>query len=141
MRRRKLLVALAALSVVVAAGTVVLWPRPERITRENYRRIRVGMTFAEVEAILGPPGDHTSGPTETNDPTWFAVTDSFGEPDAILSASTLMEWSSDTIHIWVAFGFEGTVTAAMPSIKNRITQSPLDNLLWRAKRQWHRWFP
>jgi hypothetical protein len=23
----------------------------------------------------------------------------------------------------------------------RREQGPLDNLLWRAKRQWHRWFP
>jgi hypothetical protein len=23
----------------------------------------------------------------------------------------------------------------------RIEAIPLDNLLWRAKRQWHRWFP
>ena len=44
MRRRTLLVALAGLAVVVAAGVVVLWPRPapEQITRENYDRIRVG---------------------------------------------------------------------------------------------------
>jgi hypothetical protein len=35
MRRRTLLVALAGLAVVVAAGAVVVWPRAERITREN----------------------------------------------------------------------------------------------------------
>jgi hypothetical protein len=35
MRRRKLVVVLAGL---VAAGTVVLWPRSERITQENYDR-------------------------------------------------------------------------------------------------------
>jgi hypothetical protein len=23
----------------------------------------------------------------------------------------------------------------------RVEQGPLANLLWRAKRQWHRWFP
>jgi hypothetical protein len=43
MRRRKLLVAmvgLAGLAVVVAAGAVVFWPRPNRITQENFDRIR-----------------------------------------------------------------------------------------------------
>jgi hypothetical protein len=37
MRRRKLLVALAGLAVVVAAGVVVLWQQnqPDRVTREN----------------------------------------------------------------------------------------------------------
>ena len=39
MRRRKLLVALAGLAVVVAAGAVVLWPHPVRATRENYFHI------------------------------------------------------------------------------------------------------
>jgi hypothetical protein len=57
MRRRKLLVALAWLAVVVAAGVVVLWPRENRITQENCDRIKEGMSQAEVEAILGPSGD------------------------------------------------------------------------------------
>jgi hypothetical protein len=66
MRRRTLLVALAGLPVVVAAGAVVLWPRtPSRITLENCNRIREGMSRAEVEAILGPPGDYRTGPGET----------------------------------------------------------------------------
>jgi hypothetical protein len=84
-RRRKLLVALAGLAVVVAAVVVVLWPRPDRITQENYDRIRVGglwgedwathdnrapvkkgMTRTEVEAILGPPGDYRTGLGEQN---------------------------------------------------------------------------
>jgi hypothetical protein len=64
MRRRKLLVALVGLAVVVAAGAVVLWPQaapPSRVTRENYDCIQEGMTRAEVEAILGPPGDYRTG--------------------------------------------------------------------------------
>jgi hypothetical protein len=36
-------VVLAVLAVVVAAGVVVLWPRPDRVTPENYACIRVGM--------------------------------------------------------------------------------------------------
>jgi hypothetical protein len=56
MRRQKLLVALVVLAVVVAAGVVVLWPQPLSLIRqENYERIKVGMSRAEVEAILGPP--------------------------------------------------------------------------------------
>jgi hypothetical protein len=50
MRRRTLLVALA---VVVAAGVVVLWPRANRVTQENYDRIRIGLSRPEVEEILG----------------------------------------------------------------------------------------
>jgi hypothetical protein len=58
MRRRKPLPVPAGRAVLLAAGAFVLWPRPERITRENFKRIREGMTQAEVEAILGPPGDY-----------------------------------------------------------------------------------
>jgi hypothetical protein len=59
MRRRTLLAALAGLAVVVAAGAWLLWPRQDRITPENLDRIELGMTRAEVEAILGgPPGDY-----------------------------------------------------------------------------------
>ena len=70
MRRRTVLVVLAGLAVVVAASTVTLWPqefRPppldpskwpqeDRCTVENFDRLQVGMTWAEVEAILGPYG-------------------------------------------------------------------------------------
>jgi hypothetical protein len=52
MPRWKLLVALAGLAVVIAAGAVVLWPRADRVTRENYDRIHEGMTPTEVGAIL-----------------------------------------------------------------------------------------
>jgi hypothetical protein len=59
MRRRKLRWVLAGLAVLLlAVGGFVLWPRPNRVARENFDRIREGMTRAEVEAILGPPGDY-----------------------------------------------------------------------------------
>jgi hypothetical protein len=67
LRRRQLLVALAVLAVLVAVGLFVLWPRLDRITDENFNRIQEGMSRAEVEAILGPPGDCRAAPT-TYDP-------------------------------------------------------------------------
>ncbi len=63
MRRHKWrLLALAGLVVLAAVGAFVLWPRADRITRENFDRIREGMGREELEAILGPPGDHRTGP-------------------------------------------------------------------------------
>jgi hypothetical protein len=56
MRRWKLFVALVGLAMLVA-GAVVLWPPPKLITRESFGSIRTGMTRAEVEAIVGSPGD------------------------------------------------------------------------------------
>jgi hypothetical protein len=57
-RRRLLLFALAAAVVLFGASIWLLWPRACAITQENIDRIKVGMTFAEVEQILGgPPRD------------------------------------------------------------------------------------
>jgi hypothetical protein len=67
MRRRTLLVVLAGLAV--AAG-VVVWPRtaPVRITPENCDLICKGMIEAEVESVLGPPGDYRTRPTVPRSP-------------------------------------------------------------------------
>jgi hypothetical protein len=55
-RRRLLLVGLGA--VVLPACGLFVWvmsPTPG-VSRENFLRIRKGMTLSEVEAILGEPG-------------------------------------------------------------------------------------
>ena len=92
MRRRTLLVVLAGLTVVVAAGAVVLWPRtPSRITLENCNRIREGMSRAEVEAILGPPGDYRTGPGETGH---GSTENMFWTPDRSLDVARGMDWSN-----------------------------------------------
>jgi hypothetical protein len=40
--------------VVAGAALYLLWPR-SAINRENFEKVQVGMTLAEVEAILGGP--------------------------------------------------------------------------------------
>jgi hypothetical protein len=56
MRKRKLRwVVGLALAVLIAAGTFTLWPKPDEVPWENYKRIEIGMSRTEVEAILGPP--------------------------------------------------------------------------------------
>jgi len=146
MRRRTLLVALAGLAVVVTAGTVVLWPRPERITRANFHRIREGMSRAEVEAILGPPGDYRTGLGETwfTEPKlWSPDRDIAPRPEPLWSTApgnSWARWDSDSFSIWISFDDSGS--AAVKEVwPRRKTQGPVDSLLWRAKRQWRRWFP
>ncbi len=135
MQRRTLkwlLAGVAAACVALAAALAALWAQPpSRITRENFDRIHVGMTRAEVEAILGPSGEYNSGPTlyvcDAVYPGEFAPS-----PDVCLPVS----WQCDTgaIEVWID---SERVYCASFSYGLRIRQSPFENLLWRVKR----WFP
>jgi hypothetical protein len=49
-------------------------------------------------------------------------------------------WVGDTVHIIICVDDAGRVTVT-GAVNRRATEGPLDNLLWRAQRQWHRWFP
>ncbi|MDB5306911.1 MAG: hypothetical protein JWO38_1113 [Gemmataceae bacterium] len=53
----------AALLILVGASVLVpvQYP-PSRITQENFDRIQDGMSEAEVEEILGPPGYYNHNP-------------------------------------------------------------------------------
>jgi hypothetical protein len=155
MRRRKLLVALAGLAVAVAAGAIVLWPREDRVTRANYDRIRDGMTRAEVEAILGPPGppgDFRTGHGETRvvfedgstaNTRWIPDDPAKPLPNwSRLPGQSLLwaTWMSDSFAIGIGIDDSGNVVEKV-GYPRRTTQGPLENLLWRAKRLWQRWFP
>ena len=149
MRSRTLLVALAGLAVVVAAGAVVLWPREDRLTLENYQSIEYGMSRDQVLAILGPPGDHRTGPTYLPMPNqplsdttcnWLAIESMHqGYPWWSPEREDLF-WNGDECDIWVCVGSKGVKAMDYTSME-KVAQSPLDTLLWRLKRQWHRWFP
>jgi hypothetical protein len=136
MRRRTLLVALSGLTVVVAAGAVVLWPRPSsRITKENFDRIQTGMSREEVVAILGPPGDYTTGPFQTDHGVVFNYYE-------LPSRADILSWADDGAYVDVVFDHDDNyVYDRHFDTIARVPLSPLDNLLWRLKRQWHRWFP
>src|ERR1700722_7606055 len=108
MRRRKVLVTLVGLAVV-AVGAFVLWPRKHRITRENYERIREGMSRAELEAILGPSGDYTTGPVLLNAGTRSVI--DIGD-DGNPHDFPATEWRGDTASVWVAFSASGDVVFA-----------------------------
>jgi hypothetical protein len=147
MRRWKLLVVLAGLAVVVAAGVVVLWPRHERITRENFDRIHEGMSRAEVEAILGPPCDFSTGPLvrvrANRPPNPFSV-ENFDPITVVGSGDNreeLLVWKSDRQLITINFGPSGHVEDLWMHDVARVNQTAFENLIWRFKRQWRRWFP
>jgi hypothetical protein len=141
-RRRRLLVALVGLAgVLVVAGTTMLWPRPaDPINFENFQCLRGGMTKAEVTAVLGPPGDYRTGPTIE---VGGSYRDAFFDTAEFATApdSTEDVWSSDKAWTKVSYSRSGATVAAFYMRREPETVSPLANLLWRAKRRWHRWFP
>jgi hypothetical protein len=138
MRRRTLLVVVAGLAVVVTAVVVVLWPREDRITEENCFRIHTGMTPTEVEAILGPPGDYRTMPTILGSSRIPYPPVGVVNRDA---ASEWRRWDGDTASLSVAFDSQRKVLNTYYVPNGSLDQGPLDTLLWRAKRQWQRWFP
>jgi hypothetical protein len=166
MRRRKLVAVVVGLAVLFAAGAFVLWPREDRITRENFNRIREGTTRAEVESILGgPPGDYRTIRTEdagegpaawAGDLDWYAARrashagasgysplDSVEhDPDLPNDAPLLGTWFGNEGYVLIVF-VSDAVDVDGKNFYRTVNKdnSPLDNLLWRAKCLWHRWFP
>jgi hypothetical protein len=94
------------------------------------------MTRVEVESILGTPGDHTTGPTTID--SRVLMFGWFGSPP---QAADAVDWQADDVCISVAFDASGRQVGSVCGGNHRIEQSLFDNLLWRAKRQWRRWFP
>jgi hypothetical protein len=142
MRGRRLRWLLALAGLVGLAGAFVLWPRQEpasRITQETFDCIRVGMSRAEVEALLGRPGDYSSGPMLADPrhpedvPPFWSWSDDF---PPIVS----QHWCCDAGQISIRFG-PGGVARKNFMHGFRMEQGALENLEYRAKRQWHRWFP
>jgi hypothetical protein len=106
---------LVSAGVILAAAFVAVWAvkyleRNERlaklarsrlIDREHYDRIKLGMSRAEVEAVLGgPPGDFTTEDV------------SYKVPDSDLAIFTVGPyefWAGNDGDIWVAFDEQGDV--------------------------------
>ncbi len=126
------------LAVLLVAGAFVLWPRPDRITRVNFDRIRQGMSLSEVAAVLGPPGDYTTAPRPlTEGFTLVGVIDPEGKTIFLQRTN----WSGDSGSIWIGFDSDGIAVFTAFTPPEHPNQGTLENLLWRAKRQWGRSFP
>ncbi len=132
--------ALAVGSLVVGIAAFLLGPPPSRVTRENFDRIREGMSRAEVEGILGPRGVYANGPVFLPALKQCVLA---GEP-----TDATWAWYTDDATVRIDFDESGGVVETRFGPTSRIKQGPLDNLLWRAEnllwraeRQLRRWFP
>ena len=140
MRRRSLQRALVAGLAVLGAAlagkmlALELRARPDRVVRANFDRIKEGVRREQVYAVIGPPGDYRTGPTDLDFNHPASTVTMFGEP--------MDWWYTDTRVYSVQFDpSSGLVVSSGWDWNKRIPQTRMENLLWRAKRQWHRWFP
>jgi hypothetical protein len=140
MRKRKLLWTQVALTL--AFVVFVAWPRTSRVTRENYDRIQLGMSRAEVKAILGaPPGDYANGPTDRNDDLYLteSIDPKIWRRRQIVISGDI--WYGDTAEIWVNFQLNDIAVEKHFWPRARQQQSALRDYGWRVRRCWDWWFP
>jgi hypothetical protein len=153
-RKWKLLLTLAMLVLSLTAATFVPWPgsQPLRITQENFARIHQGMSRAEVEAILGSPGDYRTGPTElvlvsgisdaVSTPAQMAHY--FGKPNPVPelfdNGCTFGLWQCDGTVIWICYD-KGGVSMSEFAPLARERRGAVTDFVWRLERMWRRWFP
>jgi len=140
MRRRKPWWVVAGLAVLIVAGAFALSPRVDPVTEENFGRVQDGMSRAEVEAILGPPGDYTTGPRLVLEPPG---PDRACQPDPAhpWTHPDYVGWVTDRHCLWIGFSPAGRVQEKYLEPVGDLSKGALDDLLWRAERQWQRWFP
>ncbi len=135
MRLRWLVIALALAGVTLAA--FALRQQSDRVTRENYDGIHADMTPADVEAILGPPGDYTTGPNEPDHDrsvkAWLQPTRDPADP-----VNFAEWWHVDSATVLVMIDAEGLMFKTY--IPCKPSGNLLKRLLWRFERPWRRWF-
>jgi hypothetical protein len=105
----------------------------------------------EIEAILGPPTDDSTGPLldQTQADCFVGqpirVTDraedwiEFGTASPNVDVDNAV-WCNDRLVCVVTFDRDGKAWLVSVRHTSRSPQGSLDNLLWRAKRLWRRWF-
>jgi hypothetical protein len=125
--------------VLALACGWLLWPRTA-ITRENAAKIQVGMTMAEVEAILGGPArDEMTGPCVpdlTEEERGRAGPSRMSEQRRIdllvatapTAAVPWPRWRSDRVAVVVLFDTDGRVSDCLSFPVRRVDEGPLDRL-------------
>jgi hypothetical protein len=121
---------MALVVLLFAYGIFVLWVHLNRVTSANLRRIRQGMSKAEVESILGPPDEFpVDGTAKLN----FDIRPRLEPPCPELNAGV---WRSNQSVIIIGFDGSGHVTktsGAFGSFDERF----FDDL----RALWQRWLP
>jgi hypothetical protein len=120
--------------VLVFFGALVpfMFPRPSPVTRAAFERIEVGMSLAEVEAILGgPPGDYTTRPSRfilIVDPSYSMINEKVD----------VLVWRGDEGQAHVFVDARGIVREKEFTEQVTGPAGPLETLQWRFGRWWER---
>jgi hypothetical protein len=142
MRRKARWVVVGLAVILLVAADFVLWPQssPSRITRANCERLCRRMSRADIEAILGPPGDYTSHPIREVDLQLVC-----GPAECLAawknSGSEALLWQdNDTIVTVRIHPPEGMMYYSCWETIG-VRQTAYENIVWRINRQWRKWFP
>jgi hypothetical protein len=121
-----------------AAAALAMWlARPSTITRQQFGRLRVGITRAEVHAILGPPGEYRSAESAyDNSPA--QPCDRFGKLSADWGGGT-ENWWTDTAVVFMAFDRDGKAYWGHFAPTKRSRDDLRYNLTWRVMHRWGKW--
>jgi hypothetical protein len=144
MHRWKLLaiITLSAVPLALFTACVLVWSVEEKkITWENvFDKAASGMDRTEIESIYGPPGDYSTGPLSRGDD--FSAqrhpVDPF-EEICLPDGRKLAAWTNDSLRVMILFDQEGKAGPCFLTPVERIEQSSLESLMWRARRHWRRW--
>jgi hypothetical protein len=99
------------------------------------------MSRAEVHAILGPPGDRRTRPLLSDFGT--DRLDMLFEPPSTRNESNEVvdSWCADDVLFCAVFNPEDRLWCKSSGEVPPSSASLRETLRWRAKRQWHSWFP
>jgi hypothetical protein len=120
--------------VLIRVVTVFGFAQESRVTEPNFRRLTIGMTRAEVFAILGRPGDYSkwyAAPSEYDLEVASAI-GTFGE------GGQLEAWAGNGGSAGVKFDESGRVMSAGWWTLHEQDQGLLGNFRVRATRLWHK---
>jgi hypothetical protein len=128
-RRRFLCFALAAVLAGLPIMGWLLWSPQTAINREHAALIQVGMTLAEVEAILGgPPRDDGVGLIVYQRPDGTEGSASPSELSDSLDLPDEKHWLSDEIHVEITLDDAGRVADVTVEAVQRAREGPIDRL-------------
>jgi hypothetical protein len=130
----------AGLGALLLVLVVSPWPRtqPDHFPREQFNRIQRGMTLAEVTAIPGPSGDHTTVPERV--PARPVTGVAWAGSEAERRELPYEAWLDDSACIWVGFDQSDKVVYAYYYENSGRQRGILTILLERLNRRFWDWF-